>query len=108
VVRVLAGRVVDESTGNVDAGLSVVLDAMEQLGPSVAVQQSVSWRGGRSCSSSGSRPEGTREATGGARVALRQGFRAAGVGDPTPASGGGEVDVMLMLEELPTLLRDES
>lgn len=47
-----------------------------------------------------------REAAGGARVALRQACRTAGVGDPTPKSSHHGVDVMLMFEELPTLQQD--
>jgi hypothetical protein len=49
---------------------------------------------------------GTREASGGARAALRQALRAAGVGDPVPPPAAG--GVLLMLEELPTLQRDDS
>lgn len=49
-----------------------------------------------------------REAYGGARAALRQAFRAAGVGDPAPPSGRRPVEVMVMLEELPTLEQEGS
>lgn len=42
------------------------------------------------------------------RTALRQAFRAAGVGDPAPPSSRRPVEVMVMLEELPTLEQDGS
>jgi hypothetical protein len=101
------GRVLEESTGNVDRRLRVVLDTMEQLGP-VGGRPAVRPGGaGQVVLEFWFEASGTREATGGARVALRQGFRAAGVGDPTPATGAGPADVMVMLEELPSLLRDE-
>lgn len=101
------GRVLEESTGNVDARLRMVLDAMEQLAP-VGGRPAVRPVGAKQVAFEfWFEASGTREAAGGARIALRQGFRAAGVGDPTPATGTGPADVMVMLEELPTLLRDE-
>jgi hypothetical protein len=101
-------RVLDESTGNVDTRLAVVADTLEQfdqIGGRPAVQalgpMSVVFEFWFEAA-------GAREAAGGARTALRQAFKVAGVGDPTPPPrSGGVVDVMLMLEELPTLLRDE-
>jgi hypothetical protein len=99
------GRVLGESTGDIDARLSAALDAMERLeavgGRPVVRVHGAAQVGFEFWFEAG----GTREAAGGARVALRQGFRAAGIGDPI---GAGSVDVMVILEELPTLLRDES
>jgi hypothetical protein len=100
-------RVLDESTGNVENRLSSVADAMAQVAevgrrPLVHLlsPSSVSIEFWFEAASA-------REAAGAARVALRQAFKAAGVGDPTPHRGSGVADVMLMLEELPTLQQDE-
>jgi hypothetical protein len=102
------GRVLEESTGDAEVRLSMVLDAMEQLGP-VGRRPTMRVLGVRQVVFEfWFEAMGTREAAGGARVALRQGFRAARVGDPTPPTGAGPVDVMVMLEELPMLLRDQS
>lgn len=100
-------RVMDESTGNIEARLAAIADAMGQLDVIGGLP------GVHPVGPSSVRFEfwfeaaGTREAAGGARVALRQACKAAGVGDPIPPSGG-RVDVMLMFEELPTLHRDDS
>lgn len=100
-------RVLDESTGNVDTHLSAVADVMEQLdqvggrpGIHPVAPSNVIFEFWFEAAT-------TREAAGGARVALRQGFKAAGVGDPTPHPRSGGVAVMLMLEELPTLYQDD-
>lgn len=99
-------RVLDESTGNLDARLAAVADALEQLDeaggrPAIRLLApgSVSVEFWFEAASA-------REAFGGARVALRRACRAAGVGDPTPLAPG-TVDVMLMLEELPSLHQDD-
>jgi hypothetical protein len=101
-------RVHEASTGDVDARLSALADA---IGHSDAVG---GLAGVHRLAASGvsfefwfeARTE--REAAGGARIALRQACRTAGVGDPTPPSRGGPVEVMLMFEEVPTLRRDDS
>lgn len=99
------GRVLGESTGDVDSRLSAALDAMERMGP-VGGRPAVRVHGASQVVFEfWFEAGGTREAAGGARVALRQGLRTAGIGDPI---GSGPVDVMVMLEEIPTLLRDES
>lgn len=99
-------RVLEESSGNIGARLAAVaegLDRLDQIGGRPGVHQLAPlsvvfefWYGAASA----------REAFGGARAALRQAFRAAGVGDPAPLSSRQAVDVMLMLEELPTLRQD--
>lgn len=99
-------RVLDESTGNVEARLTAVASALDQIAeaggrPSVRLLApgSVSiefWFQAVSA----------REAFGGARAAIRRACRAAGVGDPTPLTTGA-VDLMLMLEELPSLQQDD-
>jgi hypothetical protein len=101
-------RVLDESTGNVEARVSAVAEALDRLdaigglpgvrfhGPSTAVFEF--WYQAASA----------REAFGGARAALRHACVAAQVGDPTPHTPSGTADVMLMLEELPTLHQDGS
>jgi hypothetical protein len=101
-------RVHEASTGNVDARLSALADAMghsDAVGGLAGVHRltpsGVSfefWFEART----------EREAAGGARIALRQACRAAGVGDPTAPSRSGRVEVMLMFEEVPTLRRDDS
>lgn len=100
-------RVLDESTGDIEAHLSAIGDALGQLdviggvpgvrvlGPSSVVFEF--WFEAAS----------TREAAGGARIALRQACKDVGVGDPTPRSGRPGV-VMVIFEELPTLYRDDS
>lgn len=95
-------RVLDESTGNVQARLSMVADAMAQLDPvgdrplvHLLAPSSVSIEFWLEAASA-------REAAGAARVALRQAFKRAGIGDRTPHGNRG-VDVILMLEELPGL-----
>jgi hypothetical protein len=99
-------RVLDDSAGNVDARLAAVADALGRLdivgglpGVHLVGQSGVVFEFWFEAA-------GTREAAGGARVALRQACKAAGVGDPTPLPGV-RADVMLMFEELPTLHRDE-
>jgi len=101
-------RVLDESTGNVEARLTAVANALEQLdqvgglpGIHLLASSSVSFEFWYQAASA-------REAFGGARAALRHAFKTAGVGDPTPLSSRSVVDLMLMLEELPTLHQDES
>lgn len=101
-------RVLDESTGNVETRLSVVADilgALDQIGGLPGVHllgpSSVTFEFWYQAASA-------REAFGGARAALRQAFKAAGIGDPTPLSSRHGVDVMLMLEELPALHKDDS
>ena len=99
-------RVLDESTGNVEARLAAVASALDRIAeaggrPSVHLLApgSVSiefWF----------RAVSAREAFGGARAAIRQACRAAGVGDPTPLTASA-VDLMLMLEELPSLQQDD-
>ena len=101
-------RVHEASTGNVDARLSALADAMghnDAVGGLAGVHRlalsGVSfefWFEART----------EREAAGGARIALRQACRAAGIGDPTAPSRSGPVDVMLMFEEVPTLRWDDS
>lgn len=100
-------RVLDESTGNVEARLFAVGDALQHLdaigglpGVHLLAPSSVTFEFWYPAARA-------REAYGGARAALRQAFRAAGVGDPTPHSSQGAVDVMLMLEELPALHQDD-
>jgi hypothetical protein len=100
-------RVHEASTGNVDARISALADAMEhsdtvgglagvhRLAPSGVSFEF--WFEART----------EREAAGGARIALRHACRTAGVGDPTPPSRSGRVDVILMFEEVPTLRRDD-
>lgn len=99
-------RVLEESTGNVQARLAAVASALDQIAEaggrpavrllapgSVSIEfwfQAVS----------------AREAFGGARAAIRRACRSAGVGDPTPLTTG-VVDLMLMLEELPSLQQDD-
>jgi hypothetical protein len=100
-------RVLEESSGSVEDRLSVVteaLDCLDQVGgrpvAHLLAPLGVSFEFWFEAGS-------PREALGGARGALRQAFRAAGVGDPMPRSATGSVDVMLMLEELPTLRQDD-
>jgi hypothetical protein len=102
-------RVLDESTGNVETRLSAVADAMAQL-DSVGRRPLVHLLSPSSVSIEfWFEAASAREAAGAARAALRQAFGVAGVGDPTPHRSRGVVDVMLMLEELPTLhQQDES
>lgn len=101
-------RVLDESTGEVEARLTALAEAMERLhviGGQPAVRligpASVLFEFWFEAASA-------REAAGGARVALRQACKAVGVGDPTPHPSSSAVDLMLMFEELPTLHRDRS
>jgi hypothetical protein len=101
-------RVHERSTGNIEARLSAIADALAQL-DTIAGQPGMHPVGQAGVSFDfwfEARTE--REAAGGARVALRQACRAAGVGDPTPPSSREAVDVMLMFEEVPTLRRDHS
>jgi hypothetical protein len=101
-------RVHEASTGNVEARLSVIAEAMEHsdaiggvpgLHPTGPASVSFEfWFEART----------EREAAGGARIALRHACRAAGVGDPTLPAGSSRVEVMLMFEEFPTLRRDDS
>jgi hypothetical protein len=100
-------RVLDVSTGDVEAHLSAIGDALAQLdviggvpgvrliGPSSVIFEF--WFEAAT----------TREAAGGARIALRQACKAVGVGDPTPLTGRPGA-VMVMFEELPALHRDDS
>jgi hypothetical protein len=101
-------RVHEASTGDVDARLSTLADAIghsEAVGGLAGVHRLAAsgvsfefWFEART----------EREAAGGARIALRHACRAAGVGDPTAPSRTGPVDVMLMFEEVPALRRDDS
>jgi hypothetical protein len=102
------GRIHEASTGDLDGRLAALADAIDHndsVGGLAGVHRlapsSVSfefWFEART----------EREAASGARIALRHACRTAGVGDPTPPSQGGPVDVMLMFEEVPTLRRDDS
>lgn len=88
-------RVHEASTGNVDACLSALADAIghsDAVGGLAGVH-----RLGTSGVSFEFRFEARteREAAGGARLALRQACRTAGVGDPTPPSRHGLVGVMV-------------
>lgn len=101
-------RVLEESTGRIEARLSAVAEAMGQLdqvgglpGVHLLASSSVTFEFWYEATTA-------KEAFGGARAALRQAFKAAGVGDPTPLSSRRPVDVMLMLEELPALQQDAS
>jgi hypothetical protein len=99
-------RVLDESTGDVQARLAEVASALDQAAetggrPAVRLLAPASvsiefWF----------RAVSAREAFGGARAAIRRACRAAGVGDPAPLTTG-DVDLMLMLEELPGLQQDD-
>ena len=101
-------RVLDESTGNVGARLAAVAEAMDQL-DQIGGRPSVHHLAPSSVSFEFWYEAATAKAVfGGARAALRQAFKAAGVGDPTPQSARHPVDVMLMLEELPALQQDAS
>jgi hypothetical protein len=100
-------RVLDESTGDLTARLPAVADAMERLGP-VGNRPAIRALGARHLVFEfWFEAANQREAAGGARSALRHGFRSAGVGDPASQPGTDAVDVALMLEELPTLVRNE-
>ena len=101
-------RVHEASTGNAEAGLSAIAEAMEHS-DAIGGVPGLHRAGPASLSFEfwfEARTE--REAAGGARIALRQACRAAGVGDPTLPGGSGRVEVMLMFEEVPTLRRDDS
>jgi hypothetical protein len=101
-------RELDESTGDITARLSAVADAMEQL-RTVGNRPAIRALGGRHLVFEfWFEAASSREAAGGARSAMRHGFRSAGVGDPTSPPGTDASDVALILEELPTLVRNES
>jgi hypothetical protein len=99
-------RVLDDSTGTVESSLPLVATALERLaavggvpGVHLVGRSSVVFEFWFEAGS-------PREASGGARATLRQALRAAGVGDPIPPQAAG--GVLLMLEELPTLQRDDT
>lgn len=96
------------STGNVGARLSAVADAMAGL-DGLPGRPGVHTVGPANVMFEFWFEAGTeREAAGGARSALRQACRTAGVGDPAPSRNGGAVDLMLVFEEVPDLRRDNS
>lgn len=98
-------RVLDESTTAADSSLTLIATALERLagvggtpsvhllGPATVIFEF--WF--EACTA--------REASGGARAALRQALHAAGVGDPIPPPNAG--GVLLMLEEFPTLRTED-
>lgn len=100
-------RVLDESTGDITARLPAVADAIEQLEP-VGNRPAIRALGARHLLFEfWIEAANDREAAGGARSALRHGLRSAGVGDPALSRGAGAVDVALILEEVPSLVRNK-
>jgi hypothetical protein len=99
-------RVLDESTGNVEARLAVLASALDQLAEASGRPAARLLAPGNVSIEFWFQAASPREAFGGARATIRRACQAAGVGDPAPLSPG-TVDLMLMLEELPSLQQDD-
>jgi hypothetical protein len=102
------GRVLEASWGNVEGRLSEVataLHSLDQVGGTPAVRvlgdDRVSFELWFAA-------DGNKAAIRGARLALKHAFTVAAVGDPAAQPGLGGVDVMVMLEEWPTIQRARS
>ena len=102
------GRVLDSSSGNVEARLTAIAEALHDIGqvggtPAVRLLNAdgVSFELWFAAA-------GNKGAIRGARLALKRAFAMAAVGDPNAEPGRQGVDVMVMLEEWPMLQKGES